>query len=73
MSLTLQLVDSICACCRITVFALKCSTSLSMRMDQSQACQTYLGILDCCRGFLSILSSSQQLSRTVRKRYVVCV
>lgn len=71
--LTLQLVDSICACCRIGVVALKASIVAANNNDVApqgaQAFnQTYLGVLDYCRGFMSILSSSQQLSRIIRKR-----
>lgn len=72
--LTLQLVDSICACCRIAVVALKASIVAIEACDTPPPLaqvltQTYLGVLDYCRGFMSILSSSQQLSRVVRKRY----
>jgi hypothetical protein len=78
--LTLQLVDSICACCRLAVVALRASLAPQpplpppppQTQTQTQSpllTQTYLGVLDYCRGFMSILSSSQHLSRVVRKRY----
>lgn len=68
--LTLQLVDSICACCRLTVVALKASFSPTPDAPPQPLTHTYLGVLDYCRGFMSILSSSQHLARVVRKRSI---